>query len=361
MSTKASKLYVILAADTEDNHPNYVPGWWRFGSDYDTDPPRLRFDWTKHVEMLWDCFEFDDMRFKVSWFIRSDPAVSDRCMHAMNTLIDRARNAKDELAIHIHTLRRDNHSKWVQCLRQDDCKAVVSESLDLFKEYMGTIPESTRMGWNFMSNSTMQQLETRGVLYDASCIPGMHSQLMYGRRDNFYDWSKAPSSPFNPSYQDYQVPGTMKILEIPVTTYPYKNRNASARNVFPRWMKAVSSLRHVTSVGATVSQFPLLSPARRLLLGNDFLIFSAWRSNADLDNLLLSKLSESRLNGWSYILGCFHPCEVMDPISGKPNLSYLRNLRFALHRITALKDEIDVVPVSVCEFGRAYQRGSLRE
>ena len=187
--TKTPKLYVILAADTEDSQPSYVPGWWRYGSDYDKTPMELRLDWLRHSASLLDCFEFGDRRFKVTWFLRTDLSVGERCLNAMDKLIDRAVEVEDELAIHIHTLHQDNRSRWVQSLDQDVCRAIVSESLDIFKDHMNMVPDSARMGWNYMSNTVMRQLENEGVLYDASCIPGTHSQLMYGQRDNFCDWS----------------------------------------------------------------------------------------------------------------------------------------------------------------------------
>jgi hypothetical protein len=215
------------------------------------------------------------------------------------------------------------------------------------------------MGWNYMSNAIMHQLEKDGILYDASCIPGTQSRLMYGRRDNFSDWSRAPTSPFNPSYVDYQAPGKMKILEIPVTAYEREGVVGDSRNVFPNWMRTVSSLRSLTSFGATISQFPFFSPTRRLMFHSDFLIFSAWRDSGNMRTLLSSKLTESRLNGWAYILGYFHPSELLNPISGKPNLGYLRNLRMALHKIMELNEKLDVMPVTLSEFGHTFQNDFL--
>lgn len=352
MSQTLPKLYVILAADTEDNYPSYVPGWWRYGSDYDTDPPKLRFDWLSHLDELLTCFDIGGLRFKVTWFLRTDPSVGARCLNAMTNLIGEAKDAGDEMAIHIHTFRRDARSRLMQCLEQDACKATVSESLGIFKGKMGEVPKSARMGWNYMNNAIMQQLENDGVMYDASCIPGVRSNLMYGLRDNFSDWSRAPDSPYNPSYNDYQMPGTMKILEIPITTY--RNGDVTTRNVFPNWIRTVSTLRRMTSIGATVSQFPLFHPARRFLLNNEFLIFSAWRSSADIDRLLSAKLSESTSTGFAYIHGYFHPSELLNPLNGKPNAQYLRNLRNALARIEAMQGQVEVVPVTMSEFGHIY-------
>jgi len=351
--SRSPRIFVILASDTEDNHPSYVPGWWRYGSDYDSAIPKLRFDWLKHLNHLLECFDVEDLRFKVTWFLRTDPAVGERCLDAMNPLIDRAEAVNDELAIHIHTLHLSAQSKWVQSLQSDACRDIVSASIDIFKTHMGMTPKSTRMGWNFMNNSVMAQLDREGILYDATCIPGMQSQLMYGQRDNFYDWSRAPNIPFHPSYDDYQAAGTMRILEIPLTSYG--KRGDQATNLFPKWMRTFSSSRRLTSVGATVSEFPWLSSARGLTLRNHFLIFSAWRNNSGMEALLSSKAYEAQLRGWSYILGYFHPCELLNPLSGKLNPRYLQNLAANLHRINALRATgIEIVPTTLSTFGESY-------
>jgi len=347
------KMFVILASDTEDNHPNYVPGWWRYGSDYDADPPKLRFDWLRYMDNLLSCLDQGGLRFKVTWFLRTDPAVGERCLDALTLLMDKVRDYDDELGIHIHTLRRDAQSRWVQSLDQNVCRSVVSDSLEIFKSHMGKLPNSARMGWNYMSNSVMQQLEDDGVRYDATCIPGMQSQLMYGQRDNFYDWSRAPTSPFHPSYEDYQAAGKMKILEIPLTSY-VKEPGTKSGNVFPKWMRAVARVRRLTNVGATMTEFPFLASKRSLMLRNQFLIFSAWRNNTGMSNLLASKVQEARSRGWAYILGYFHPCEMMNPLSGKLNSAFLENFAASLNEIATIrKHGVDLVPVTISEFGSA--------
>ena len=347
---------MILASDTEDNHPNYVPGWWRYGSDYDTNPVKLRFDWMRYTDDLLHCLEIDDVRFKVTWFLRTDPAVGDRCLRSLTNLTDQVTKVDDELGIHIHTLQQNTQSRWVQSLDEAYCRKVVSDSLRIFKRHMGNMPISARMGWNFMSNSVMQQLEADGVQYDATCIPGMRSNLMYGQRDNLYDWSRAPTAPFHPSSEDYQTAGDMNILEIPLTSYSMRQDAVEPRTVFPKWMKAVSGSRRLTNVGATVTEFPLLSPKRSLMLRNQFLIFSAWRNNKGLTELLRSKVRETRRNEWAYLLGYFHPCELMNPLSGKLNSTFLRNFRASLREIMGLQAHgVEVIPVTIKEFGSAMK------
>lgn len=353
MSPKVPRLYVILAADTEDNHPSYVPGWWRYGSEYDRNPPELRFDWLKNLEMLLDTFEIGETRFKVTWFLRSDPPVGHRCMDAMSRLIERADDMGDELGVHIHALQWDGHSKWVQCMDENAYQDIVSTAVHTFTNHVGKHPKASRMGWNYMNNAAMQQLEASGVAYDASCVPGLQSQLTYGRRDNFFDWSRAQSLPFHPNYRDYQLPGTMRILEIPVTVY--ERAQVDQRGLFPKWIRPVLDLRWLASFGATVGQLSLLSPVRRAMFQDEYLSLSAWRDNMGMTKLISLKVSESLSKGWSYLLACFHPCELLSPFTGKPNMEYLRNLRVILHKILAQQDSISVIPTTLSEFGQTLQ------
>jgi hypothetical protein len=152
----------------------------------------------------------------------------------------------------------------------------------------------------------------------------------------------------------------MNILEIPLTSYSENLPGRGSGNLFPQWMRAVSSVRRLTSAGATMTEFPILSSKRSLMLRNQFLIFSAWRNNTGLTELLSFKVKEALARGWAYVLGYFHPCEILSPLSGKTNLGYLRNLRSALKTIMAVSDQLDVIPVTLSEFGEAYTSLSLR-
>ena len=52
-----SEIWVIFCSDTEDNQPNYVPGWSRYGSDYDQNPAIIRLEWTQFWNDLIALFE----------------------------------------------------------------------------------------------------------------------------------------------------------------------------------------------------------------------------------------------------------------------------------------------------------------
>jgi len=50
------ELCVAFACDTEDNHPNYVPGWTKYGSNYEKNPALVNWNWTKYWSDLSKCF-----------------------------------------------------------------------------------------------------------------------------------------------------------------------------------------------------------------------------------------------------------------------------------------------------------------
>ena len=244
-------------------------------------------------------------------------------------------------------------------MEQSTCQGLVSSSLDIFKGHLGKVPLSARMGWNFMNNATMRQLEAEGISFDASCIPHFFSGLMYGKRDNFFDWSRAPSSPFHPNYDDYQTPGDMNILEIPVTTYEKVSPHRHARSLFSRWIKVLSGFPSSTPTRAVLSRVSVPYVVRRAVFQDEILILSPWRRNVAITKLLHSKLSEASSRGWAYLLAYFHPCELLNPINGKPHLEYLRTVRTVLRTILGLQNSMRVIPISVSEFGRMLQDGVL--
>ena len=71
----SAKLYVCFFADTEDNHPNYLPGWEKLGTNYDVKNVIPRFEWIKYFDNLISLFEKNN--FQVTWFLRVDECIKD--------------------------------------------------------------------------------------------------------------------------------------------------------------------------------------------------------------------------------------------------------------------------------------------
>ena len=154
------ELFVAFACDTEDNHPNYVPGWTKYGSNYDLNPGILNWSWTQYWHDLSECFV--KKHAPVTWLIRVDDGpVHDKMLTLFKGEIFKLRSLGDEIGIHIHTWSWNGTlSKWVQTTNSMDEVKIVLDSLDMFKRHLGFAPMSTRMGWTTMSNEIMRALDS---------------------------------------------------------------------------------------------------------------------------------------------------------------------------------------------------------
>ncbi len=121
----------------------------------------------------------------------------------------------DELSLHYHTFFwSDYDGDGVYWWNQSN---TFLESLDDFNFTLAqflleeaTFPISFRSGWHYMDNDWQHYLDQRVLPYS------LHNDYPAKRTidnepiDNIFDWSEAPSTwiPFNPSYQNYQMPGS---------------------------------------------------------------------------------------------------------------------------------------------------------
>ncbi len=127
----------------------------------------------------------------------------------------------DELSWHPHFWRLDDVSgKWYQEI--SDCTwqtEMLRDSLAAYRKVFTDAPKSVRMGWNYHNLATMSALSNLGIEVDFSAVPGLKLDPTTSRRDNIYDWSRSPRTPYSPSPRDYQVPGVgseiLAILEVP--------------------------------------------------------------------------------------------------------------------------------------------------
>jgi hypothetical protein len=79
---------------------------------------------------------------------------------------------------------------------------------------------SIRTGWDYANNELFRQFEQLGVMVDFSAIPGGIAWHSVGRDKFVVDWSRCGGVPYHPSPDDYQRPGTLNLLEIPLAQFP---------------------------------------------------------------------------------------------------------------------------------------------
>src|SRR5262249_27642296 len=78
---------------------------------------------------------------------------------------------------------------------------------------------STRIGWDYGSTALFNRLNTLGIAVDFSALPG-HVGWQWAGHDRLrVDWSKSPDAPYHPADDDYQRPGNLRLLEVPIAHF----------------------------------------------------------------------------------------------------------------------------------------------
>lgn len=319
------QLWVALCSDTEDNQPNYVPGWSKRGSNYDRNPAIVKWDWTEFWHDLSDYFH--DLGIPITWLIRVDDGpVYDNMLRQFRNEILKLASKGAEIGIHIHTFVWDFfYSKWKQT-RDPVCEArIVRRSIEYFKDVLGFSPLSVRMGWNAMSNGIMEILDQSGVMVDASAIPGNHCRGKFGGRDNFYEWRGAPQEPYHPSHQDYRCLGEMNLLEVPISTLSSPSK---------KWGKFVNILSNFKISRMLAHLSPL---TKRAINPNFFFYISPWWSASIISRIVDRYVKKARENGEAFLVGFFHSSDILDPKKGCENSFFKQNINRVIEIVSASK------------------------
>jgi hypothetical protein len=83
---------------------------------------------------------------------------------------------------------------------------------------------ATRTGWDYASTPLVRRLDALGIAIDFSALPGQIAWQRVGDDSLVVDWRRCPESPYHPAADDYQQPGALALLEVPIT--PFTNSAA---------------------------------------------------------------------------------------------------------------------------------------
>jgi len=253
------------------------------------------------------------------------------------------KSSRDEVGIHIHTFVW-NHvlSKWVQTEYSKREAEIVLRSLDMFQGKLGFRPLSVRMGWNAMSNEIIRTLNANDLLVDSSAIPGTFCPGKFDKRDNIYDWSRAPHVPYHPNHDDYQSSGNLKILEIPISTLDAEKSKISADLV-----------NRLSGIKGLVRLVPL---AKRLGLNphHSFYI-SPWWSSSIYSKIIKAYRKKALVNGIAFLVASFHACDILDPKTGNKNIIFEQYLLRIIEQLSS-PSRIEVRFITLSEMARNYEK-----
>lgn len=343
------RFYIAICADTEDNYPNYVPGWSTLGSNYDVNPAIIRFDWTKFWDVLIKIFRKNQV--PITWLFRVDDGpIEDLMLNKFEARIFDLKSKGDEIGIHIHTWIWDSNSHiWRQTMDQKKEYEIVKRSIKRFRRCLGFSPLSSRMGWNTMSNEITRALEEEGVLVDATCQPGYKSDGMYNGRDNIVDWSKSGDVLYHPNRNDYQLPGQMRLLEAPISSIPEEER----------MLFKGSSLDKLINSRLHILMKPLL-PSISLLLGsfhisahNVFYISPKW-SVSTIKRIIDLYVEKANANQDSFLVGYFHPSDILEPKKGTINRNFAGKIEGIMKYLTLQRQKVAPKFITLSEIANIY-------
>ncbi len=139
-------------------------------------------------------------------FVRIDQQVRD--VYRDYLYMWKAVDAGAELAWHPHVFGHNGQILRGEAILENLVE--VYDSNPILEDVTGI-----RVGGAQMNRAVMNKIAEWKFIYDSSCVPG----LSRDDRLRSYDWSQADRVPYNPSRDDYQSPGDLPVLEIPITVF----------------------------------------------------------------------------------------------------------------------------------------------
>ncbi len=233
-NNKDATLYVVIGCDCDPDRPQYG------GVRYDSREPLKWRGVREGVDRARETTEQveDDYgnHASITWCVRSDlqmQQIYGDCAWPYAEFADLWESLAergDEIAWHPHLWRwSGQHSCWYQEIEDEgwmrDC---LRQGYKALATHMGRAPTTSRMGWEFHDDVTMQQVSDLGIEVDFSAVPGRFTP---GRRDRwgsmfncYVDWRNTPEKPYMPSASDYRIDveaeqEALRVRELPMSTF----------------------------------------------------------------------------------------------------------------------------------------------
>ncbi|MFC1576679.1 polysaccharide deacetylase family protein, partial [Candidatus Omnitrophota bacterium] len=143
-------------------------------------------------------------------------------------LLKKARERGHEIANHSM-----NHAEGFSFLPLDKKIKEIAEAERAIQDNLGVTPKGFRTPSNDVDVDVLKILEDRGYTYDSSLLPTYYAPLIKSlkfsalkipRKDHYLgnpSHGRAPLHPYHPSEKAVWKKGSMKIMEIPITTMPF--------------------------------------------------------------------------------------------------------------------------------------------
>jgi len=231
--TSHKRLYVVLGSDCDPDRPHYG------GGNYDA-PNGLKWDGVRHGvpkarHMADQVGRELGIPVRITWCVRSDDQMARIHGHpawayrSFSEIWSDVRAAGDEIAWHAHLWRWDEDAScWFQEIEDKEwATACLTEGHEALRILLDHSLVTSRMGWEFHNDHTMQTVDALGIKYDFTAIPGWYTPGETSRGSRFHcysDWRETPRGPYRPSVTDYRKPAddgqeALSLLEVPLSTF----------------------------------------------------------------------------------------------------------------------------------------------
>ncbi|NSW56890.1 MAG: hypothetical protein HPY44_12835 [Armatimonadetes bacterium] len=227
------RLYILLGSDCDPDRPHHG------GASYDA-PDGLR--WRGVSQGVPRAREIADqvsreigLPVRVTWCVRSDDQMARLYddpawpYRSQEELWKYLAAQGDEIAWHAHLWRWDESAAcWYQEIEDADwAGACLSQGHSALVNAAGVPINTSRMGWEFHNDYTMQTVDALGVKQDFTAIANwyMPGESSRGSRFHCYcDWRGTPATPYHPGRADYRRPAepgraSLSLTEIPLSTF----------------------------------------------------------------------------------------------------------------------------------------------
>jgi hypothetical protein len=183
---------------------------------------------------------------RISWFLRMDPQIEhvygapDWVAQHYGEVIARLEQAGDELGLHTHAWRWDEGAgRWLtDHANQQWVNHCITTSFAAYRGAFGRACVSFRFGDHWMSDETMDLLESLGARFDLTVEPGRvvkPPQLQTKHATGFLpDYVALPRSPYRPSRRDFRTHDAERgrgLWAIPLSTGKEPGRFAGIKRV----------------------------------------------------------------------------------------------------------------------------------
>ncbi len=305
-------LYVVIGCDCDPDRPQYS------GTRYDSRAPlkwRGVREGIRRAREIADGIK-DDFGNppKITWCVRSDLQMDEiygdcawpyaEFADLWESLAERG----DEIAWHPHLWRwSDEHGCWYQEIEDEEwMRECLREGYTALSAHMGRPPLTSRMGWEFHNNITMQQIDELGIKVDFSAVPGRftpgHADKWGSVFNCYVDWRNTPEGAYVPSPSDYRREAKTKEEALRVTELPMSIFRSGVLGIASRLRRATKAkswdrLKQLFSANngntASLKAYITIHPY----------IFS---------RLVTAKINEAQQNGSALLVTAFHADEILD-------------------------------------------------